>query len=266
VARWIRKRRLAVVVCLMLGIPGAMVVSEKFLTDIHIEEPFEWDMRLAARATMDIKDLLGVIGHGVTVSSVRAKVYDGGWAAAYFWDRRVLVDARHEFSNDTLLLLMGHECSHAMFRQGGFLREDANLTSYQAFANEVAADVFGAHLAGRVVSRRGGDGEALTANLLEESRIVRRIFTEGDRAMAELDSTEWDRTVRTSLGEGIWLDPREGADRLVDIIDRICRQNDDLWEAARTFANEIYNVDENTAKRLVPAWVFREKPERNDDE
>ena len=37
-----------------------MVWSEKVLTHIHIEEPVEWDMRLAARATMDIKDLLNI--------------------------------------------------------------------------------------------------------------------------------------------------------------------------------------------------------------
>lgn len=243
-----------------------MLVSERFLTDIHIEEPAGWDMRLAARATMDIKDLLEVIGHGVTVSSVTAKEYDEGFAAAYYWDRRVAIESQCEFSDDTLLLVMGHECAHAMFRQSGFLKEDPNLSSYQAFSNEVAADVFGAHLAGRVVSRGGGDGQALTRNLLEESRIVRRIYRRGTDALLEVESTVWDRKVRTSLGDGAWLAPRDGADRLVTTIDRICRQHDDLWEAARTFATEIYNVDANTAKRLAPAKLFGEKREQSDGE
>jgi hypothetical protein len=229
-----------------------MVVSEKFLTDIHIEEPFEWDMRLAARATMDIKDLLEVIGHGVTVSSVRAREYDDGYAAAYFWDRRVIVDSECEFSDDTLLFVMGHECAHAMLVQGGFLKDDPSLAAYQRLAHEVAADVLGAHLAGRVVSRRGEDGAELTVNLLEETRIVGQSYSPEAAA------------VKKYIGQ--WLDPNCGAEKLIVATDRICRQHDDLWEAARAIANEIHNVDMNTAKRLAPARVFREKRERNDDE
>jgi hypothetical protein len=243
-----------------------MVVSEKFLTDIHIEEPAEWDMRLAARATMDIKDLLEVIGHGVTVSSVRAREYDDGYAAAYFWDRRVIVDSECEFSDDTLLFVMGHECAHAMLVQGGFLKDDPSLAAYQRLAHEVAADVLGAHLAGRVVSRRGEDGAELTVNLLEETRIVGQSYSPEAAAVKKYISTKWDGNLRTYVGDGQWLDPNCGAEKLIVATDRICRQHDDLWEAARAIANEIYNVDMNTAKRLAPARVFREKRERNDDE
>ena len=181
VARWMRRHPVAIVWCLLISITGALIWSEKVLNDFEIEEPFDWDMRLAARATMDIKDLLAVIGHGVTVSSVTSREYDNGYVAAYFWDRRVAVDARYEFAEETLLFVMGHECAHAMFRQGGFLIENASIERYQHHVHEVAADVLGAHLAGRVVARRRGNGLAFTDNLLEETRIVGRRVPLGPR-------------------------------------------------------------------------------------
>lgn len=257
-ARWIRKHPVAVVWVVLFAIPVTMVWSEKVLTDFEIEEPVEWDMRLAARATMDIKDLVAVIGHGVTVSSVRAREYDNGFAAAYhIGDRRVVVDARHDFADETLLYVMGHECAHAMFIQGAFLDEDPSLKRYQHHVHEVAADVLGAHLAGRVVSRRGEDGAALTFNLLEETRIVGRRYAIGPFAIKEHISTEWDGNVRTSVGNGLWLDPNCGAEKLIDAVDQICREHDDLWEAARAIANELHNVDARTAKKYAPPVDWR---------
>jgi hypothetical protein len=229
-----------------------MVWSELVLVDFEIEEPVEWDMRLAARATMDIKDLLAVIGHGVTVSSVESREYDEGYAAAYYWDRRVVVDARHEFAEETLLYVMGHECAHAMFRQGGFLVEDPSIEKYQHHVHEVAADVLGAHLAGRVCSSKGGNGEALTNNLLEEARIMSRSYAIGPFAIKKHIKTDWDGNVRTYLGDGYWLKPDYGAERLINRIDGICREHDDLWEAARAIANELHNVDEKTANKYAP--------------
>ena len=91
----------------------------------RVDEPVRYDMRLAARAAMDIKDLISVIGHGVTVSSV-------------------------------------------------------------------------------------------------EDRLVRYY----------------------------------GAECLIDDIDRICRGHPDPWEAARTLADELHNVDADTAYRFVPARVW----------
>jgi hypothetical protein len=265
-ARWIRKRRLAFYMCLLLAVPGVMAWTEKVLVHIHIEEPVEWDIRLAARATIDIADLLEVIGHGVTVSSVESREYNSEYAAAYYIeDRHVIVESALDFSDDTLLFLMGHECAHAMLVQSGFLKSDPGLAAYQDLAHEVAADVLGAHLAGRVVSRRGGDGASLTKYLIEETRIVGRIRPTGPEAVRGHNSSGWDGKTRTYVGNGRWLDPNYGSEKLINAIDRICRQNEDPWEAARTFAKEIHNVDINTAKRLAPAKVFREKPEQSDE-
>jgi hypothetical protein len=245
------------VLFLLAAIPSAMVWSELVLFNFDIEEPVEWDMRLTARATMDIKDLLAVIGHGVTVSSVEAREFDKGYAAAYFWDRRVAVDARFEFAEETLLYVMGHECAHAMFRQGGFLAEDLSIERYQHHVHEVAADVVGAHLAGRVVSRRGGDGLSLTNNLVEESRIKSRFYAIGPFAIKKHIRTEWDGNVRTSLGGVNWTARRYGAEPLINEIDRICRDHEDLWEAVRAIANELHNVGAKTARMYSPPDDWR---------
>jgi hypothetical protein len=237
-----------------------MVWSEKVLTDIRIEEPVEWDMRLAARASMDIRDLLSIIGHGVTISSVEAREYERDIAAAYHLvDRRIIVESSNEFADETLLYVMGHECAHAMLIQGDLLEHNSNLGSYQHLVHEVAADVLGAHLAGRVHSSRGGGGEALTDNLLEETRIMSRSYVIGPFDVKDRISTDWDGNVRTYLGDGYWLDANDGAERLIDAVDQICRENEDLWKAARIIADELHNVDEKTARKLAPADDWRPK-------
>jgi hypothetical protein len=258
IARWIRRHPRSVICCLLIAIPGALVWSEKVLINIHVEEPVEWDMRLAARAKMDIKDLLGVIGHGVTVSSVESRKYERNVAAAYnVLERRVLVESSNEFADETLLFVMGHECAHAMFLQGGFLEHNPDLTSYQHLVHEVAADVLGAHLAGRVVTKRGEDGASLTINLLEETRIMSRNFAIGLFEIKAHNSKEWDGNVRTSVGNGYWLDPNCGAEKLIDAVDQICREHEDLWEAARTIANELHNVGGKASKKYAPPDDWR---------
>jgi hypothetical protein len=237
----------------MLAIPASIVWSEKVLYGTESRKPIEWDMHLAARAKMDIADLLDVIGHGVTISSVEAREYGREIAAAYHViERRVLVESSNEFADETLLFVMGHECAHAMFKQGGFLKDDPGLWSYQHLVHEVAADVLGAHLAGRVSSRRGRNGEALTFNLLEETRIVSRNYAVGPFRIKDRVATEWDGNVRTYVGNGYYLDPNLGSEPLINEVDRICRQHDDLWEAARKIANELHNVDLKTAQKLAP--------------
>ena len=257
-ARWMRKHPVSVSMCLLLASPLAIVWSEKVLTCFKIAEPVQWDMRLTARATMDIKDLLAVVGHGVTVSSVESREYEREFAAAYrVADRRVKVESGNEFGEETLLFVMGHECAHAMFLQGGFLEHNPDMASYQHLVHEVAADVLGAHLAGRVVSRRGEDGAALTRNLIEETQIVGRRYPISPSSINKNISTEWDGNVRTYVGNGYWLDPNCGAEKLIDAVDQICREHEDLWEAARAIASELHNVDMKTAKKHAPPVDWR---------
>ena len=257
-ARWMRRHLVAVVACTLLAIPGAFLWSEKVLNNFEIQEPIKHDVRLAARAKMDIKDLLTVIGHGVTISSVEAREFNREFAAAYYRkERRVFVESSSEFADDTLLFVMGHECAHAMLIQGGFLERNPATETYQYVLHEVAADVLGAHLAGRVVANRGGDGEALTKNLIWETRAMSKSNVIGRSALKDRNPEEWDGKFRTFVGNGYWLDPNRGAEKLIDTTDRICREHYDLWEAARVIAKELHNVNEKKARNLTPPVDWR---------
>jgi len=254
-ARWVRRRPDLVALCLLSSFFYGLYWSEK--AQARVDEPVQHDMRLAARSAMDIKDLLGVIGHGVTVSSVEARQFDEGFLAVYrLKDRQVGVESGVEFGDDALLFVMGHECAHALFRQHGFFEYDPETASYQHLVSEVAASVFGAHFAGRVRSRRGGDGDALTENLVEELLMASRAYAIAPHEIKNRIQTNWDGVARTSSIAGDRLARYHGAERLINRIDRICREHPDPWEAARTIADELHNVDAQTAYKVVPARVW----------
>jgi hypothetical protein len=262
-ARWIGRHPIALAWCFVIAVPCSLLWSEIVLFDNEIQVPVEWDMHLAARAAMDIKDLLDVIGHGVTIASVDAGNFESDAAAFYYIpERRVFVNSKNDLSDDTLLMLIGHEVAHAVFLQGGFFDEDPDIEAYQDAVHEVAADVLGAHLAGRVVSVRGGDGLAMTINLVEETRIMSRWFPRDPAALKGRIVTGWDGHVRTYVGNGYFLDPNCGAELLIDSANRICSDHDDLWEAARQIANELHNVDQETAWEMAPSDDWR--PRRRD--
>lgn len=50
-----------------------------------------------------------------------------------------------------------------------------------------------------------------------------------------------------------------GAEYLINRIDRICREHPDPWVAARKVADELHNVDADAAYRTVAAsaWLPR---------
>ena len=250
-----RRRPDLVALCLLSTFYFGLYLSEQ--VQPGVPAPVQHDMRLAARAAMDIKDLVGVIGHGVTVSSVEARWFDEGFLAVYrLEDRQVGVEAGVEFSEDALLFVMGHECAHALFRQNGFFEFAPDTASYQHLVREVAASVFGAHFAGRVRSRRGGEGDMLTENLVEELRIWSRAYAIAPNEIKGRVQTDWDGEVRTCSAVGNRLRRYNGAEHLINRIDRICREHPDPWEAARTVADELHNVDAGTAYRVVPARVW----------
>jgi hypothetical protein len=247
---------------------AALCLISTFFFGLYVSEqvhpgagaPVQYDMHLTARAAMDIKDLLGVIGHGVTVSSVEARWFDDGFYASYSREnRRVGIEAGAEYSDDALLFVMGHECAHALFGQHGFFEFAPDTASYQHLVREVAASVFGAHFAGRVRSRRGGEGDALTENLIEELRLASRSYTIAPREIKRRIQTSWDGDVRTCSIVGDRLQRYNGAERLINRIDRICREHPDPWEAARKVADELHNVDADTAYKVVPARVWLER-------
>ena len=71
--------------------------------------------------------------------------------------------------------------------------------------------------------------------------------------------TDWDGEVRTSSTGRDRLVRYRGAERLIDRIDRICREHPDPWVAARTVADKLHNVDTDTAYRAVPARVWLDR-------
>jgi len=250
-----RRRPDLVALCLLSTFYFGLYLSEKVQPGVGA--PVQHDMRLAARAAMDIKDLVSVIGHGVTVSSVEARWFDEGFLAVYrLKNRRIGVEAGAEFSDDALLFVMGHECAHALFRQHGFFEFAPDTASYQHLVREVSASVFGAHFAGRARSRRGGEGDELTENIVEELRIASRAYAIAPQEIKDRIQTSWDGEVRTFSSGTDRLVRYHGAECLINRIDRMCREHPDSWEAARTVADELHNVDADTAYRVVPARVW----------
>ena len=110
---------------------------------------------------------------------------------------------------------------------------------------EVAAEVLGAHIAGRVMTLRGGDGEALTARLVREFRdacdmsvpgnLRRRIWFYATRHDFEKRAPDLLYSIATHHG------PVE----MVDEMDEICREHRDPWEAAHVIADRFVEPIEN---------------------
>jgi len=227
-----------------------MVWSELVLTDIQIKESVERDMRLEARAVRDIEEILDVIGHGVAIRNVSARWFDERWVAAYWRDRKITIKAELMFTDDQMLYVMAHECVHALFLQRDLLEESPPILEYQKFVHETAASVIGAHIAGTVRTRRGGDGRALTERLLVRYRLVCDNFIPLDvirDSVASADSVDSSpgRPKRAFRAGGYF-----GTRELIDVIDHICRQNPDPYEAAQVIATTLHNVDEETAKKI----------------
>jgi hypothetical protein len=221
------------------------------------------DVRLAARAAMDVADILDVIGHGVTIKEIEAPYVREGWAASYkLSDWKIRVDSSLYFTDDQLLAVMGHECVHALYHQLGLLDElTEEKFRHQYVIEETAASVLGAHVAGKVRSRRGGDGPALIERWLREEKAACNDYA-GSR---KLDSS---RPFAAYLRhDGPWVTKAFrtagffGAEELIDEMDEICRENPDPVAAARIIAERFYNVDLETmnAASLPAEW----SPRRN---
>ena len=211
------------------------------------------DMRLAARAAMDVADILDVIGHGVSIREIEAPYVRDRWSASYrLKERKIRVDSSLHFTDDQLLVIMGHECVHALFHQLDLLDElTEEKFRHQYAIQETAATVLGAHLAGKVRSRRGGDGRALIEKCLCEEKAACSDYSDTraiDRrrpfaAYLRHDGPWVTKAFRTA---GFF-----GGEGLVDAMDEICRENPDPVVAARIIAERFHNVDAETAKKMA---------------
>lgn len=220
-----------------------------------ISTPYEspQDMRLAARAAMDVADVLDVIGHGISIRSIDTPYVRDRWSAKYtLKERKISVDSSLHFTDDQLLVIMGHECVHALFHQLDLLDELTEEKFRHQFAiQETAATVIGAHVAGKVRSRRGGDGRALIEKCICEEKAACSDYSDTraiDRrrpfaAYLRHDGPWVTMAFRTA---GFF-----GGEGLVDAMDEICRENPDPVVAARIIAERFHNVDAETAKKMA---------------
>jgi hypothetical protein len=221
------------------------------------------DVRLAARAAIDVADILEVIGHGVSIRSIEAPYVRDRWAASYrLSEKKISVDSSLYFTDDQLLTVMGHECAHALFHQLDLFDElTEEKFRHQYFVEETAATVIGAHLAGRVRSRRGGDGPALIEKRICEEKAACKDYSD-TRA---IDSR---RPFAAYLRhDGPWVTKAFrtagffGGEGLIDAMDEICRENPDPVVAAKIIAERFHNVDVETARKMAPPASW--SPRRN---
>ena len=122
---------------------------------------------------------------------------------------------------------------------------------YQGLVHETAASVMGAHIAGAVRTRRGGDGRELTDRLLKDYRIAcdnfrTRDFIDRVVALSDSKSVELGEKKILFLPGGYF-----GTRRLIDSVDTICREHPDPYDAARIIAATLHNVDEETASHIA---------------
>lgn len=212
-------------------------------------------VQVAARSAVERS--LEVIGHGVKVARIdvgptvpcAAAQYTPGSAEVRF-SPEVFFDA------DEMLLTAAHESVHAIFDQAGLNPYSSNpVWDTRLLAEEVAAEVLGAHIAGEVRTRQGGDGDALTREAIRHFR----------------DASDWSNP--TSIRQRVWrwaikVGPEKlnadvvrsiavhyGPVEMIDAMDRICREHPDPWVAAHVIAERFI---EPIPERVAPGQASAE--------
>jgi hypothetical protein len=208
---------------------------------------------LRARGAEAVAKTLATIGHGIQIHTVEAKPLGDGISAHYrSREKAIAFDSKTSFSETELLNAAGHECVHAIFHQAELWPGSAERRQY-GLLNESAAYVLGAHIAGRVWSRRGFDGEALTDRLVNDYREA------CDPSLPT--SVHW--MIAASYGPDgrSWLTTEEelswsghfGSPATVDEMDRICRLNYDPLDAARAIAERYRRIDRGDEEKTSAA-------------
>jgi hypothetical protein len=120
---------------------------------------------------------------------------------------------------------MGHECAHAVFFQAGLsIRNQGHPSLINA--DEMAAQVLGAHISGRVAGRVGWDGQKFRLVTLA---LFRRMCT--------------NKSIRDS-------DKHFGPVEVMNGMHGICLESPDIWTAAHRIAAEYFIVDD------AGRWVY----------
>lgn len=144
-----------------------------------------WEIRhrqetVARALRADVDDVLSEIGGRISIDKVRVAPLVNA-VACYSSFRIVTFNSNVRWSPQLSLPVAGHECVHAIFDQSGLRSWTGDPAS--SMVEEMAAEVLGATLAGRVLTRRGGDGAALTRNVIAMFR-------------SQCSNEDWDATGR----------------------------------------------------------------------
>ena len=207
----------------------------------HEYRPTEQDRWMQARMQDAVDRALRVIGHGVVVDHVNAQPRGGGFLASYHRStNQVWVDSEAVFSQAEFELVAAHECVHAIFDEAWI----KDLYRKRDWANcqlieEMTAYVLGAHIAGRMRARKGGDGPALTEKLISMYRENCDWSSEESqrRKLWETAATEGEKAIDPS--EAFSVEIHFGSTELVDAIDEICREHPEPWDVVQVVAKRF---------------------------
>jgi len=200
--------------------------------------PTEQDNWVQLRAQDAVSRVLRVIGHDVSVNRVHARP-GGDFVLATYWARHSQITFNSEaiVSQAEFELIAAHECVHAIFDRAGL---DADYSSKDwarcQLVEETTAYVLGAHIAGMVRTRQGGDGEALRSKLIEMYREA------CDWSSPKCRRRElWEKAIKEGeesidQREAFAIEIHFGSVELINAIDQICRENPDPWKAAHVVA------------------------------
>jgi hypothetical protein len=207
--------------------------------------------RMEWRARRAVAEVLDVVGSGLEINAVEVAERGPGIAATYSFATRTITVSPlvGDYDEDEFLHLVGHEVVHAMFHQMDWsgIQGTANWRSF-GLAHETAAEVLGAHLAGRVRGRHGGHGQGLTRRLVRGHRTLcdtqspNGFYQQFARARDEhgLNAVdeEWEYLVFTHVG----------STDMVDDMDRICRESASPWQAVRAIGEKYLFADREVVR------------------
>jgi len=165
--------------------------------------------------------------------------------AACYWNgyRRIDISSEICFSNDELLSTVSHECVHAIFDQAQLRTCAPDLgIMYRQLIEETAAYVLGAHIAGHVRSRMGGNGRALTEKLVREYRSS--CDPMDPESMHQKIAARYGTDEEYAPDVELSISIHFGSPGLIDEIDAMCRKNPEPVEAARAIAATYLRPDD----------------------
>jgi hypothetical protein len=235
-------------------IPGTilMIAAQETGTPRPDRHPARYRAWLQKRGERAVRASVAEIGLSrLVVPTVRAQP-DRDWIAGSFspWNGTIAFNSKHEFSDAYLLSVAAHESVHALFDQHGLRPNTGRHADFNLLVEETTAEVLGAYIAGDAWSRDGGDGLALTAQLLEDHRracsptypnsVYNKYLAPGRNSSEAYDQERWHSAL-----------VHYGPLQLVNAIDETCRWKTNRVAAARAIARRFLRAELLPADRPI---------------